>query len=223
MAQITKAMLSDIISYAEQGKRFPLTLNELTQLALLATRQLDEPAPEAGKQKHFGTIGHTRIPGMSPMFPTATEASEAAQDESKEDQALRAYFSSGDAPAQGPRQLTAADALRNRPHMQHLRAAPTAQPAPESGKAGRQTPSIEAYRQSNAFRQISLCNQPGALIGFGHACAAMVNAAAPEAAPMPAQAVTLTDDEIAALWIEVDDLYVFARRLLGSAKTGEAK
>ena len=49
--------------------------------------------------------------------------------------------------------------------------------APET--AQEQPPSIEAYQQSNAVKQISEFDQAGALIGFAHACAAKVNAAAP--------------------------------------------
>lgn len=40
MAQITESMLASIIAHADRGERYPLTVNELRQLAYLARAAL---------------------------------------------------------------------------------------------------------------------------------------------------------------------------------------
>lgn len=37
MAQITKSMIASIIEHADRGERYPLTVNELRQLAYMAS------------------------------------------------------------------------------------------------------------------------------------------------------------------------------------------
>lgn len=48
MGQVTKDTLHHILAYAEQGKHFPLTVNEVQQLARLAAQQLASPTKVGG-------------------------------------------------------------------------------------------------------------------------------------------------------------------------------
>ena len=51
MAQVTKNTIHYILAYAAQGKHFPLTVNELQQLAYLAGRQLASPVKVGGDER----------------------------------------------------------------------------------------------------------------------------------------------------------------------------